>query len=394
MDKVWFHLDLDAFYASVEVLDHPEYAGKPLIVGSLPGSRGVVSTCSYEARKFGVRSAMPINQAYALCPHGVFVVPRMERYSQLSRQVMAELDNFSPVVQQVSVDEAFIDMTGTTGLFGPPEAAARQLKERVKAVTGGLTCSIGIGPNHYLAKLASDYRKPDGLYRVLPDQVLAFMDSLPLKKLHGAGQKTQQRLAELGLETIPQLRDIPLVALQNMLGQATGQFLYNACRGIASRSYGEPAKSHSISTETTFDADTRNFTTLQRTLLDMSHQVFFRLLEEGWRGRTLSLRLRYSDFTTVSIQTTLGHWVSSGEELHHHAQALFYKKWTKAPLRLLGIGMGNLERVDSISQGELFEDAQTRNRRVEEAVLRLKSKFPRQKLDKASLLGKAGRYGV
>lgn len=391
MEKVWFHMDLDAFYASVEVLDHPEYRGQPLIVGGQPGTRGVVSTCSYEARRFGVRSAMPISEAHRLCPNGIFVPPRMARYSELSHLIMAELDNFSPIVQQVSVDEAFLDMTGTARLFGPPEAAAAGLKERLRQVSGGLTCSIGIGPNHYLAKLASDYRKPDGLYQVLTEQILAFMDSLPLKKLHGAGQKTQERLANLGITTIAELRDYSLDELQHLLGQSTGQFLYNACRGIASRHYGEAVHSHSISTETTFPRDTGHPTVLQRTLLDMSHQVFFRLLEEGWRGRSLSLKLRYSDFTTVSIQTTLKHWVSSGEELHLQAVNLFVKKWTKAPLRLIGLSMGNLERLDSAHQGELFDDELTRSRRVEETVLKLKSKFPHQQFQKASLLKRAGQ---
>lgn len=393
MEKVIFHMDLDAFYASVEVLDHPEYRGKPVIVGARPGTRGVVATCSYEARAFGVHSAMPISRAYSLCPNGIYVLPRMERYAQLSRSIMEELDHFSPVIRQMSIDEAFLDMTGTQRLFGPPLEAGARLKARLRELTG-LSCSIGIGPNHYIAKLASGFRKPDGLFQVSPSEVIAFMDGLPLTKLHGAGSKTQERLKEIGIETTAQLRSFPLEMIQTMMGQASGLFLYNAVRGLESPHYDEPRKSHSVSTETTFEQDTKNSVLLAKVLLDMSHQLIFRIWEEGWRGKTISLKIRLSDFTTLSVQSTLKHWISSGEELFTQARSLLKKKWDGAsPLRLLGLAMDNLEKNDSQGQSELFEDDFTKKRKVEEAVLRLKSQFPSQKIVKASLMKKDAEDG-
>jgi len=225
--KVIFHVDLDAFFASVEQRDDPSLKGKPVIVGARPGHRGVVSTCSYEARAFGIRSAMPISEAYRRCPGGVYLAPRIGRYAQVSSHVMEVFSSFTPEMQRVSIDEAFLEMTGTERLWGTPEEAARLLKAKVLGKTG-LGISIGIAPNRYVAKIASGLRKPDGLVIVAPEGIDAFMLQLPLAKLWGAGEKTQARFRELGILSVAQLASFGEAQLASLFGVAGGAFLYGA----------------------------------------------------------------------------------------------------------------------------------------------------------------------
>ena len=255
---VIFHVDMDAFYASVEQNDHPEYRGKPVIIGARPGTRGVVSACSYEARKFGVHSAMPISRAYRLCPKGIYLPVRMKRYQEVSARIMELFGDFTPVVRQISVDEAFLDMTGTRRLFGDPEEAARAIKERVRTETG-CTISIGIASNHYVAKMASEYGKPDGLYRVEEGREEEFLDKLRLGDLWGVGGKTLERLEELNITTVSRLREFSEGILSSMLGKAAGAYLYSAARGRNPGVFSEEPKSRSISNEITFPEDTRDF---------------------------------------------------------------------------------------------------------------------------------------
>jgi len=386
VEKVIFHIDMDAFYAAVEQEDHPQYKGKPLIVGAQPGHRGVVSTCSYEARKFGVRSGMPISQAYARCPHGIYVTPRMKRYQEVSHQIMEIFQDFSPEIIQLSVDEAFLNMTGTEKLFGPPEKVAREIKDRVLTDLN-LTLSIGIAPNHLVAKMASDFQKPDGLYRVYPDQVENFIDQLPLKDLWGVGKKSLERIAELGITSTGQLREFEQPLLQSMFGKASGEYLYRIVRGIDPGMFEQEAKSHSISAERTFGEDTRDPLQIDKTLLEISHTIMFRLMKEGFRGKTLVLKIRYEDFTTSTIQKKHSAYLSSAEEIYHLGQALLQKKWNRTtPIRLIGMGVSGLENISGPSQKELFDTPFTRKRKLEEAVLRIKSRFPEGKITKASLL--------
>ena len=232
--KSFLHVDLDAFFASVEQLDNPQYKGKPVIVGGLPGDRrSVVSTCSYEARRYGVHSAMPTVKAKQLCPNGIFLRGRMKRYHEKSYQVMSIFRDFSPDVQQMSVDEAFIDISGTEKLFGPPEQTAMDIKKRVRQETG-LTVSVGLAANRYVAKIASGISKPDGFFHVKDGDEEAFMLSLPLDKLWGAGSKTRQRLNSCGFFTMKDIHNAPLSTLSTLFGTHTGNFLYNAVRGIDS----------------------------------------------------------------------------------------------------------------------------------------------------------------
>lgn len=387
--KTYFHVDMDAFYASVEQRDDPNIRGKPVIVGASPGHRGVVSACSYEARKFGVHSAMPISEAYRRCPHAVFLPVRMRRYQEVSRTVMAIFADYTPVIQQLSVDEAFLDMTGTERLFGPPEEAAARLKEDVREKTG-LTISVGIASSKYIAKLASDYGKPDGLCRVEPGREEEFVGKLSLRELWGVGSKMRSRLATLGITTISDLKSYTERELATLLGQGAARYIYRAARGTDPGVYGESRKSHSISSETTFEHDVTDRQVLDRTLLHLCHTVMFRLLDEQKRSKTVSVKVRFSDFRTVSAQSTLSHWVTSAEELYHEALELVAsRKPPNEPVRLIGVGLSNVERESGRDQQELFELPDDKKRRVEEAVLRLKKRHAQ--IQKASLLERGER---
>ncbi|MBN1685829.1 MAG: DNA polymerase IV [Spirochaetales bacterium] len=392
-EKVFFHVDLDAFYAAVEQLDHPEHRGKPVIIGALPGHRGVVSACSYEARVFGVHSAMPISQAYARCPHGVYLVPRMKRYSELSKKVMALFGSFSPDVRQISIDEATLDMTGTERLFGTPEEAARKLKTMVAEETG-LIISVGIAPNRYLAKLASEYDKPDGLFRVHCGKEEDFLDKLALKDLWGVGEKTLARLGEIGITTVAELRGYSQSLLQAMLGNAAGTYLYHAARGNNPGIYSLAPKSRSISSELTFGVDTDDREAIKRALLDLSHQVMFRSIDESFKSKTVQLKLRYGDFSTTTAQTTSGHFISSAEEVYNTVLALLEKRWNGSDaVRLVGVGLTALETADEPAQGELFGDSYEKKNRVESAILSYHKSRKGGQIVKASLLKGNSRSG-
>lgn len=388
MGSVFFHVDLDAFFASVEQLDHPEYRGKPVIIGALPGHRGVVAACSYEARAFGVRSAMPISFAVRRCPEAIYLPVRMDRYHELSREVMTLFDAFTPKVTQISVDEASLDMSGTQRLFGPPKEAGRALKERVRSETG-LTVSVGIAPNRYLAKLASEADKPDGLFAIEPGEEIAFLNSRRLAELWGLGKKTLARLAEFGIETVAALRETPVDALREVVGAAGSEFLSKIVRGVDPGVYNQERRTHSISNEVTFEEDLHASEQMRTSILDLSHQVMFRILGEGARPRTVTVKIRYGDFTTTTAQTTLPKPLSSADELNLHAQRLFAERWTGEPIRLLGVGVSLVEGESEPEQSELFADDTERRRRLEQAVFAIQAEG--KPVVKASLLGRARR---
>ena len=383
----YLHADLDAFFASVEQLDHPEYRGKPVIVGGKPeDKRSVVSTASYEARVFGVHSAMPTAKAYQLCPHGIFVHGRMKRYSELSYQIMQIFADFSPDVQQMSIDEAFIDLTGTEKLFGPPEQTAYKIKERVKKETG-LTVSIGLAPTKYLAKLASDMKKPDGFYMIEEGTEEQFMLNLPLKKVWGIGDKTYEALKMAGLKTTRDIHEKSLEALTFMYGQNTGSFLYNVVRGIETVTFDRKTKSHSISNETTFPYDVSDIYTAETAMLELCHSVIFRLLKEDGFSRTVQVKIRYEDFSTVSIQQTYPQSILTLDSLYTAAKELFEKKYEKGRgVRLIGIALENIEKTERAYQPGLFDDNNEKKQNVEKAILNLEKKHPEVKIHKARML--------
>ncbi len=378
------HVDLDAFFASVEQLDFPSYRGKPVIVGGLPGDRrSVVSTASYEARKFGVHSAMPTAKAYQLCPQGIYVRGRMDRYCQISRQIMDIFKEFSPDVQQMSIDEAFIDLTGTEKLFGSPETTARRIKERVLQETG-LTVSVGLAANKYLAKIASGMDKPDGLYVIPPGGEERFMLSLPLEKLWGIGNKTRKLLNDRGFYTIEEIHRASLAGLTQLFGDSTGMFLYQAVRGQEAAGFDDEPKSRSISNESTYSFDLTDRDVILTALLDLCYTVYFRLLSDGFCSRTVHLKIRYEDFTTVSIQETLPRYISSTDDFYERIVHLFDVKYDRSMgIRLLGVGCQNLETGVSGAQQELFDFGEGKKRAVETAVLELQKKDPKNLVKKA-----------
>ena len=373
----FIHADLDAFYASVEQLDHPEYRGKPVIVGGLPEDRrSVVSAASYEARKFGVHSAMPVVQAYKLCPGGIFLRGRMNRYQEKSGEIMAIFEDFSPNVEQLSIDEAFIDITGTQGLFGPPAEAAKKLKERVRA-EAGLTVSVGLASNKYVAKIASGMSKPDGLFVVAAGEEGQFMRSLPVGKIWGAGDKTQESFKKYGFKTCEDIYRISAGSLVSMFGNSFGTFLYRAVRGEAAENFDRDRGSHSMSTERTFEYDLYDEFVVETALLDMCEALMFRLLSSKGQSATVSLKIRYSDFSTEVMRETFQNPIFTLNDFYKHVLDMFHRKYQKGRgIRLIGAGLMNLQAESSARQGDLFGEKNEKERRLEESILKINAKHP------------------
>ncbi len=380
---LWFHVDMDAFYASVEQRDNPEYRGKPVIIGARPGTRGVVSTCSYEARKYGVHSAMPVNQAHRLCPSAIYISPRIGYYSKISSGIMEDFRDFSPEVIQVSIDEAFINMTGTEGLFGDTGQAARGLKKQVFNNTG-LTITVGAAPNRLLAKMASACNKPDGLTIVNPGEELDFILKLDLSDLWGMGKKSLARLEERNIRSTAALYKIPLPMLQSLLGKAAGKYIYSLVRGRDPGIYRGHSKSHSISNEHTFPVDCGNRCVIEDMLFHLAYGIVFRLHRANVHSNTLVLKLRMADFSTSTAQRRSNKGIKTVEGCYELALKLLEKKWDgRSPLRLVGLGFSNVEKRESVSQGEFFDDKTDRRFRAEKAILELQKKYAGLSISKA-----------
>lgn len=357
--RLILHIDLDAFFASVEQRDHPEYRHRPVVVGAEPGRRGVVAACSYEARRYGVHSAMPITEATRRLPPGaVYVRPRIDYYAAVSREILAALETISPVVESASIDEAYLDVSGLDALFGPPEAIGRRAKEAIRKAVG-LTASAGIGPNRLVAKLASDYRKPDGLTVVPAGRVQAFLDPLPLTTLRGVGPKTAPRLQQMGLLTIGDVRQVPLLDLRQRFGRLAGTRIYAQCRGQADDAVYPGASRKSISKEITFDSDARDGGVIRETLHWAAQEVGALARRAGRRGVTLTLKIRFPDFTTHTLTRTLPVPTSVDRTIFREAWGLYRAGgWAGRPVRLLGVGLSGWDTTDTPSgQGELFPSA-------------------------------------
>ena len=387
VQKVYFHVDLDAFFAAVEQLDYPEYRGKPVIVGGNPEERSVVSTCSYEARAFGVHSAMSAIRARQLCPHGIFVPGRMHRYHEKSRDVMAVLQHFSPDIQQISVDEAFLDMSGTGRIFGAPPEAAQALKAQVHEETG-LTISVGVAPNRYLAKISSGLSKPDGLVVVPSGDEESFMRKRRLDEVWGIGEKSRDRLAEAGLRSVEDILSCPEKLLAGILGPAGASFLYQAVRGIDPGIMNRENSTRSISAERTFNRDVYEQEVLESMLLELSIDLMYRLLDEGLYGKTITVKIRYADFTTVSIQSTGDTAVRDSSDLFSRARELLEKKREQGSLvRLIGLAVNRLEDHPPAEQLALFDDGTSKKKQlVEQAVHKLEKKRGRRLVTRARLV--------
>ncbi len=348
------HIDMDAFYASVEQRDRPELRGLPVIVGGV-GNRGVVSAASYEARRFGVRSAMPSATARRLCPEGVFLPVRMAHYAQVARQIREIFLSITPLVEPLSLDEAFLDVRGCESLHGPAREIGRRVKERIKADTG-LTASVGVAPNKFLAKLASDHGKPDGFVVVPPEQVTEFLAPLPVGRLWGVGAKGEKRLHALGVRTVGQLAALPERVMVDHFGKS-GRHLWELAHGRDERAVTPDREAKSISTETTFPEDVGDREALRAWLLDLVDELAGRLRKEGVRARTVDLKVRSSDFSTRTRALSLPDATDATDVLWRAALRLFERSVTEEvlPLRLLGVGASNLTR-EGMVQRLLFED--------------------------------------
>jgi DNA polymerase-4 len=376
---------MDAFFAAVEVLDNPALKGKPVIVGGTPEGRGVVSTASYEARRYGVHSAMPAAKAVRLCPHGVFLRGNFGRYAAVSRQVMAILRDFTPVVEPLSCDEAFLDVTECRRLFGDGEQIARKIRRRV-ADEVGLTCSVGVAHNKFLAKLASDLQKPDGL-TVVPADARAFLAPLPVGRIWGIGPKSQERLEKLGIKTIGELADYPPDALRRRLGDHAAD-LQALARGEDRRVVEVDHQRKSVGREETFAKFLEHREQIEKALLDLCEDVATRLRKRGEQARTLTLKVRNAQFHTVTRATRLRRPTDLTDDLYAAAVSLFRNKVDLAGqrVRLLGISTSGLNSGGG-EQLELFEKTDTDKRhRVAEAVDRLRGKLGRDAVRRGRLV--------
>jgi DNA polymerase-4 len=341
--RIIIHVDMDAFYASVERLDDPALEGLAVIVGGL-GPRGVVATANYEARKYGVHSAMPMGQARRLCPHARFIRPRMDRYREKSAEVFSVFRAFTPLVEGLSLDEAFLDVTGSLRLFGGPLEIAQQIKQTIRAETG-LTASVGVAHNKFLAKLASDARKPDGLLWIREEQVHDFLDPMPIARMWGIGRQTAPKLRAIGILTIGQLRQADTALLRPVLGHRIEHF-QGLARGADGRAVEPQRPDQSISHEVTFDADIGDGAELLAELQRQTESVAQRLRAQGLMARTVVVKIRDRDFQTVTRSRSLHACSSSTRTLYRMARALF-ENWRSdhrtTPLRLLGVGVTGLE---------------------------------------------------
>lgn len=345
------HIDMDAFYASVEQLDHPWLHGKCVIVGGTSG-RGVVAAASYEARRFGVHSAMPVFEARRKCPQGVFIRPRMERYQEVSEQVMGILREFSPRVEPVSIDEAFLDLGGTERLHGAPPDAARTIKHRIRQAVR-LGCSIGVAPNRFLAKIASDLDKPDGLTVIRPEQVIAFVDRLPAAKVPGVGPKTLEKLTEMGVRVLGDIRGFPAPMLTRVFG-SYGARLLELAQGIDPTPVSPESPAKSISSECTLEQDTRDVGLLSRCLLEQADEVAAGLRREGVKARTVVLKIKHADFTLATRRTTVSPPIQSSKELYRHAVRLLNEYRPTRQVRLVGLGAAGFVPANAPRQLEVF----------------------------------------
>lgn len=366
--------DLDAFFASVEQLDNPEYRGKPVIVGGRPGERGVVSTCSYVARKYGVRSAMPMVQAVKLCPDAVFLPVNMDRYRQVSAQVFAVYERFATQIEKVSIDEAYLAVPSGAGV-----EKARKIREAVRQELD-LPVSVGISINKLLAKMACELAKPDGLYRVAKEDIPKIIWPLPVSKLYGIGPQTKEKLNRIGVETICQLAKFPKDKLIKMFGGVVGVMLHQRANGNDTREIQVEREIKSISEETTFPQDVYDKDAVLITLMDLAGQVGYRLRRKGLRARTVTVKIRSGDFNTITRSQSLHDAVEGDGAIYRVVRELFIANCGQVSWRLVGVQVSNL---DSCEQLSLFQE---RDEQISRVVDKLKDKYGMGVIKRGSLL--------
>jgi DNA polymerase IV len=367
------HVDMDAFYAAVEQHDRPELAGQPVVVGG-SGGRGVVAAASYEVRRFGVRSAMPMREALRRCPHAVVVAPRFKRYREISAQVFEIFREFTDQVEGLSLDEAFLDVTGSTGLFGSGEAMAREIKKRIRERTG-LTASVGVSHNKLLAKLGSEMHKPDGLTVILPQDIAATLDPLPVGRLFGIGPKTAAQLEKEGFYTLGQLRRAPESALWPLLRRETRTYQDRAA-GIDERPVVSDAPERQISSEETFDVDIRDHQEMQERLAQLADRTTARLRARQYKAGMVSIKVRRRDFETFTRQRSFNPPTQETRLIAQVAADLL-EHWLaeqpRAAVRLLGVGVSDLEPEQQL---DLFSSPEVSDaRRLDDALDRIHGRF-------------------
>ncbi len=376
------HVDMDAFYASVEILDNPNLKGLPVIVGGR-SARGVVSTCSYEARKFGVHSAMPLFEARRLCPHGVYLPVRPHRYAEMSGKIMAIFRETSPLVEQLSIDEAFLDLTGMERLGGA-ETIAHQVQDRIQEELK-LSASVGLAPNKFLAKLASDMDKPHGFVKITPGEAEAMLAPMPVTKIFGIGRSAEDKLKQFGIEKIGQLASADVTILRKVFGINAEQ-VKRLALGLDDRPVVNEEEAKSIGKENTFDYDLTDFESCRDEVLDLSGQVGWRLRRENLAGHTVTLKVKFADFHTITRSSTGDRLIAWDEDIFSLAEQMLRKINVKPGVRLLGVSVSSLFRPEDEPVLGFAEDErmQRRNRTIDS----LKSKFG-ENIIKRGIVGKS-----
>ena len=376
------HVDMDAFYASVEQFDNPELAGQPVIVGGT-GGRGVVAAASYEVRRFGVHSAMPMREALKRCPHAVVVRPRMKRYREISGRVFEIFGEFTDLVEGLSLDEAFLDVTGSTGLFGSAEAMAREIKNRIRVRTG-LTASVGVSHNKLLAKLASEMNKPDGLAMIRPAEVTTILDPMPVRRLHGIGAKTAARLEQQGIHTLGQLRRAPESVLWPLFRRDTREMRERAS-GIDDRPVVSDAPEKQISSEETFDVDIKDHEELRQRLAHLADRTAERLRARQLKAGMISIKVRRRDFETYTRQKSFSPPTQETRLVVQVATELL-DRWLdeqpRAAVRLLGVGVSDLAPAQQL---DLFTSREsTESEKLDETLDRIRGKYGTEAVKRGS----------
>ena len=369
------HVDMDAFYASVEERERPELAGRPVVVGGDPQGRGVVAAANYAAREYGIRSAMPAARARLLCPHAVFIRSRMALYAEVSAAIRDIFFRYTPLVEPLSLDEAFLDVGASAGLFGSGAVIAGRIKREIRSELG-LVASVGVAPNKFLAKLASDLEKPDGLVVVAPDGVQRFLDPLPVRKLWGVGAAAGERLGALGVRTIADLRARPEAELGRHFGK-WGHRLFALAHGRDERPVVSEHEAQSISHETTFEVDVGQAAALRDCLRGLTEQVAWRLRRQGLCAATVEIKVRYADFRTVHRSAALAAASDGTRDLWRCASRLLARQLARRadPVRLLGMGVSRLSR-ERFEQADLFDaPAAGRQRRIDSMVDAVNMRF-------------------
>lgn len=376
------HVDMDAFYAAVEERDHPELQGQPVIVGGVAEKRGVVAAANYVVRSFGVHSAMPTSTALKLCPHVVLMPVRMNHYAEVSRSLREIFFRYTPLVEPLALDEAFLDVSGSERLFGSPEDMAQELKQVIHDELG-LVASVGVAPNKFLAKLASDLEKPDGLVVIARENIQQVLDPLPVGRIWGVGKATGKTFERLGIRTIGELRERSPGDLESRFGKM-GVQIWSLAHGIDSRAVIPDREAKSISNETTFATDIDDMEILESWLMELTEQVARRLRRSGMRARTVQIKVRYHDFETFTRSNSFSESTTSTQEIWRSAVKMLKERLPARPLciRLLGLGVSNLQEQDSV-QGELFDDPGQESR-LDEVTDEIQDRFGRGAVNRAA----------